>query len=126
MIKNYSAIRDSDGVCVNIFIWDADAQPDYSYGAGHTVAELKSAYSTGSGAVSVTNGNNTVTATGATLLDDGVEVGRRVKFSGSDTVFVITAITSNTEFTIDSDYDSSTTESAEYSVFPISIGDVIS
>lgn len=86
-------------------------------------------YTTGSGAVTVTNNSASVTATGATLLTDGVIIGRYVKFSGSAKYFKIRTITGQTTFTIDQVYDGTTSSTATYSilgqedyVLPIQVG----
>ena len=125
MIKDYSVIRDSDGVCVNVVRWDADAELDYNYSDGYTVSELKPSYSVGSGSVSVTNGSISVTVADAAFITAGIEVGRRIHLGDSDTVFVIAGITSETELTINAAYDGTTSTTADYGISSIQIGNVI-
>ena len=74
--------------------------------------EINSGYSTGTGAVSVTNDSKSVAVTGATFLTDGIELNRYITFGGSNAYYKIAEITSETEITLDKDYngDTSTTE----------------
>ena len=75
-------------------------------------------YTTGSGAVNVTNGSPNVTATGATLFTDKVQVGRKVKFSGSGRYFFIATITGETTFTIDQNFDGTSSAINSYEIMP--------
>lgn len=75
-------------------------------------------YTTGSGAVSVTNGSKNVTITGATLLTDNIQINRYIKFSGSAQYFKVVTITGETTLTIDIDFDGTTSTSNTYSIFP--------
>lgn len=74
-------------------------------------------YTTGSGAVSVTNDSKTVTVTGATFLTDGVRVGRRVKLGGSSKNYIIKTITSEETFTVDVVYDGTTSSTQTYEIY---------
>ena len=65
-------------------------------------------YTTGSGGGTFTNGSKSVTITGATLLTDGVDIGRRISLQGSSKLFTIKTITGETTLTIDINYDGTT------------------
>lgn len=78
-----------------------------------TVAE----YSTGTGAVAVTNNSATVTITGATLLTDGIDVGRRIDLGGSSKPYQIRTITGETTLTVDTLYDGDTSTTQEYKIY---------
>ena len=62
-------------------------------------------FSTGTASVSV--GATSVTFVGANLITNNVQIGRRIKFSGSSTLFDITAITGENAATINLNYDGS-------------------
>lgn len=86
-------------------------------------------YSTGSGAVTLTNGSKNVTVTGATFITDSIRIGRYIKFSGSTKYFKIATITGQTTLTIDQNFDGTSTTTATYAisgqeeyVLPIQIG----
>lgn len=76
------------------------------------------AYTTGTGAVSVTNNSTSVTVTGATFQTDAIKVGRYIKFSGSGKYYRIVTITGQTTLTIDQVYDGTTSLTATYSILP--------
>lgn len=73
-------------------------------------------YTTGSGAVTATNNSTTITVVGATFLTDGIQIGRRVKISGSSLYYTITSITGETTFVIDQAYSGTTTSTGTYSI----------
>ena len=75
-------------------------------------------YTTGSGAVTVNNGSASVTATGATLITDGIQVNRMVKFGGSGTFYRIATITAETTFTIYPVYDGVNATLQTYEILP--------
>lgn len=86
-------------------------------------------YSTGTGAVTVTNGSKNVTVTGATFLTDDVRIGRYITFSGSSKYFKIATITGETTLTINQNYDGTSSAVATYGILgqeeytlPIQIG----
>lgn len=83
-------------------------------GSFNTVAS----YTTGTGTLSITHNATTISAPSATLLNDGVNTGRWVKFDGSSTYYRISAISSNTVFTIDQVYSGTTSSTIGYEVFP--------
>jgi len=74
-------------------------------------------YNEGTGAVAVTDGSKSVTVTGATFLTDGVNIGRRVKLGGSSLNYVIKTITGETTFTVDTNYDGTTSTAQSYSIY---------
>ncbi len=65
-------------------------------------------YTTGSGGGTFTNDSKSVTITGATLLTDNVQIGRRIKLQGDSTVFKIITITGETTLTLDKVYGGAT------------------
>lgn len=73
-------------------------------------------YTEGSGAVSATNGSNQITVTGATFVTDGIVIGRRVTLSGSNLDYIIRSIDSETQLTLDKEYDGSDTTTGTYSI----------
>ena len=75
-------------------------------------------YTEGTGAAAVTEDSTAVTITGATLLTDGVQVGRYIKFDGSGTYYKIATITGETTLTLDKIYDGDDATDAEYSILP--------
>jgi hypothetical protein len=75
-------------------------------------------YTEGTGAAAVTEDSTAVTITGATLLTDGVQVGRYIKFDGSGTYYKIDTITGETTLTLDKAYDGDTATDAEYEILP--------
>jgi len=78
----------------------------------------ETSYTTGSGAVSVTNGSKSVTVTGATFLTDNIKIGRKIKFGGSSTYYTIRTITGETTLTIDQNYNGTTSTTETYSILP--------
>ena len=78
----------------------------------------KTSYTTGSGAVTATNGSTAVTITGATLLTDGIQRGRRIKISGSGLYYIIRQITGETTLVLDRNYDGTTTATGTYEIYP--------
>jgi len=78
--------------------------------------ETVTTYTTGSGAVSATNDSRNITVTGATFLTDGVQIGRRIKISGSGRYYQIREITGETTLVLDREYDGTTTTSGTYSI----------
>ena len=75
-------------------------------------------YTTGSGAVAVTEDSTAVTITGATLLTDNVRIGRYIKIQGSGTYFKIATITGETTLTLDKVWDADTDTDATYEILP--------
>lgn len=75
-------------------------------------------YSEGTGAVSVTEDSTSVTITGATLITDNIEVGRRINIGGSSLPYRISTITGETTLTLDRAYDGSTSTTQSYSILP--------
>ncbi len=80
--------------------------------------DTKTKYTTGTGAVTVTASSKSVTVTGATFLTDSIEVGRRVTLGGSNKCYTIKTITGETTFTVDLNYDGTTSSTQSYSILP--------
>lgn len=83
-----------------------------------TTFDTKTSYTTGTGAVTVTNGSKNVTVTGATFLTDGIEVGRRISLGGSNLRYTIVTITGETTLTVDINYDGTSSSTQSYSILP--------
>lgn len=80
--------------------------------------DTKTTYSTGTGAVTVTNGSKNVTVTGATFITNGIEVGRRITLGGSNLRYTIKTITGETTLTVDRNYDGTSSATQSYSILP--------
>lgn len=78
----------------------------------------KTSYTTGTGAAAFTNGSKNFTITGATLLTDGIQVGRFITCSTSSKTYIIRTITGETTGTIDVNYDGTTTTTGSYQILP--------
>lgn len=78
-----------------------------------TVAE----YTTGSGAVSVTNGSKSVTITGATLITDGIYTGRLITIGSGQTPYTIATITGETTLTLDRNYSGTSSATETYVIY---------
>lgn len=74
-------------------------------------------YTTGTGAVSVTNGSKSVTVTGATFITNGIQVGRRITLGGSNKNYTIATITGETTLTVDINYDGTTSTTQSYKIY---------
>lgn len=79
--------------------------------------DTEAAYTTGTGAVTVTNGSKSVTVTGATFITDGIQVGRRIELGGSSLRYNIVTITGETTLTVDINYDGTTASDEDYKIF---------
>lgn len=79
--------------------------------------DTKAEYTTGTGAVAVTNASKTVTVTGATFITDGIEIGRRIDLGGSSKRFNIATITGETTLTVDLAFDGTTSTTQSYKIF---------
>jgi hypothetical protein len=73
-------------------------------------------YATGTGAVSATKGSKNITITGATLITDGIEVGRYIKFTGDAKFHKIETITGETTLTLQRAYTGTTTTTGGYQI----------
>lgn len=69
------------------------------------------------GTVTATNGSKTVTGASTTWVTSNIKIGRRMTISGSNKVFVITAVASNTSLTINLNYDGTTGASKTYTIY---------
>ena len=78
----------------------------------------KTSYTTGSGAVTATNASKNVTIIGATLLTDSIEIGRRIKISGSNIYYIIREITGEDTLVLDQNYGGTTTAVGTYEIYP--------
>lgn len=81
------------------------------------VIATEAEYTTGTGAVSVTASSNSVTITGATLIANGIQVGRRIDLGGSSRPYVIDTITGETTLTVKPAYDGTTSTTQTYKIY---------
>lgn len=75
-------------------------------------------YTTGSGAVTVTNNSKNFSVVGATFITDGIKIGRRIEFGTSSKTYVIASITGETSGTITEVYDGTSSTSTSYEILP--------
>lgn len=74
-------------------------------------------YTTGTGAASITNGQKTLTVTGATFITDNIKVGRRMQIGASQLVYTIRTITGETTLTVDKAFDGTTGSTLSYKIY---------
>jgi hypothetical protein len=129
--KNQGGTQFDTGIAnvINTSMWRVAREARWRSLRRQTTFNTVSPYSTGTGAVTVTNGSKNVTVTGATFLTDDVRIGRYVTFSGSNKYFKVATITGETTLTLDQNYDGTSSSTATYSilgqeeyVLPIQIG----
>ena len=106
------------GIAINTSMWRVAREARWRTLRRKATFNTITSYTTGTGAVTVTNNSKNVTVTGATLLTDQINIGRYVKFSGSGTYYRILTITSETTFTIDQFYNGTSSTTASYSILP--------
>ena len=77
-------------------------------------------YTSGTGFVSVVNSQTSIalTATACDFFVDNIQVGRRVKFGTDSHFYTIRTINSNTNFTIDSGYQGTSSSTTTYEILP--------
>lgn len=75
-------------------------------------------YTTGSGAVSATNGSANITITGATLITDDIQIGRLITFQGSTQPYTISEITGETTLVVDRVYSGTSGTDLTYEILP--------
>ena len=75
-------------------------------------------YTTGTGTAAATSGSTIVTASSANFITDGVEINRKVKFSGSGKYYFISQITGNSSMVLDQTWAASTTTAMTMEVLP--------
>lgn len=76
------------------------------------------AWPTGKGPAACSFNSNVFTINGATLISDGIQVGRWIKFDGSVYYFKIESITSETTGTLNQVYDGPTSTGLGYAILP--------
>ncbi len=76
------------------------------------------AWPTGQGPASCSTNSNVFKINGATLISDGIQVGRWIKFDGSVYYFRISSITSETTGTLNQVYDGPTSTGLGYATLP--------
>ena len=74
-------------------------------------------YTTGTGGVTATNGSNSFTVSGGSLLTDGITIGQRVRIGSSTQRYIIQSITSNSAFTTNLNFDGTTTSTASLLIY---------
>lgn len=106
------------GIAANVSMWTIARTAKWRTLRRTTTITTITAYSTGSGAVTVTNNSRNVTITGGLLITNDINIGRYIKFSGSGKYYKIVTITGESTLTIDQVYDGTTTTTATYSILP--------
>ena len=106
------------GVAVNTSMWRVAREARWRQLRRQTSFNTITSYTTGTGAVAVTNGSPNVTVTGANFISDGVVIGRYIKFSGSGKYFKITQITGATTLVLDQNFDGTNSTTNSYSILP--------
>jgi len=106
------------GIAINTSMWRIAREAKWRNLRRKTTFDTVIAYSTGSGAVTVTKNSKSVTVTGATFITDDIRIGRFIRFSGSNKYFKIATITGETTLTIDQVYDGTSSAVATYSILP--------
>jgi hypothetical protein len=89
-----------------------NAMNAYNY-ANSTVS-----WPTGQGPASCATNSNVFSIAGATMISDGIQIGRWIKFDGSVYYFKITSITSETSGTLNQVYDGPTSTGLGYAIMP--------
>lgn len=79
--------------------------------------ETESNYTTGSGAVTVTEDSKSVTITGATLITNNIQIGRKMTIGGSNLIYNIATITGETTLTTDIAYDGDDDTDQTYKIY---------
>lgn len=129
--KNQGGTQFDSGIAnvINTSMWRVAREARWRSLRRTTTFMTVAPYSTGTGAVTLTNNSKNVTITGATLLTDDIRIGRYIKFSGSTKYFKIATITGETTLTLDQVFDGTSTTTATYAisgqeeyVLPIQIG----
>lgn len=129
--KNQGGTQFDTGIAnvINTSMWRVAREAKWRSLRRSTTFNTVTTYSTGSGAVTATNNSVNVTITGATLITNGIRVGRYIKISGSTIYFKIATITGETTLTLSQVYDGTTTSTGTYSILgqeeyilPIQIG----
>lgn len=78
----------------------------------------KNSYTTSTSGITVTNSSTAATLTGATLITDGVEVGRRIQFGTDSSSYIIRQISSESTVTVDRAYEGTTSTGTSYEILP--------
>ncbi|MEK7180215.1 MAG: hypothetical protein AAB706_01960, partial [Patescibacteria group bacterium] len=129
--KNQGGTQFDTGIAnvINTSMWRVAREAKWRSLRRSTTFNTVIKYTTGTGAVTLTKNSSNVTVTGATLLTDGVRIGRYTNFSGSSTYFKVATITGETTLTLNQTYDGTSTAVGTYSVLgqeeyvlPIQIG----
>lgn len=106
------------GIAANVAMWQIARISKWRNLRRTATINTIISYSTGSGAVTVTNNSLSVTITGGLLLTNDINIGRYIRFSGSGKYYKIVTITGESTLTIDQVYDGITTSTATYSILP--------
>ena len=129
--KNQGGTQFDAGInnIINTSMWRVAREARWRSLRRETTFDTVASYTTGTGAVSTTHNSKNVTVTGATLLTDGVKIGRFVDLGGSSLTYKLATITGETTFTLDRFSAGTTSTTGTYSilgqgeyVLPIQIG----
>ena len=118
--KNQGGTQFTQGIknAINTSMWRVAREARWRSLRRTATFNTVTSYTTGTGACTVTNGSKNVTVTGATFLTDDVHIGRYVQFTGSAKFFKVLTITGETTFTIDQNFDGTTSAVADYTIMP--------
>jgi len=129
--KNQGGTQFDTGInnVINTSMWRVAREAKWRSLRRTTTFDTISQYTTGTGNVTLATNSNNVTVSGATLITDGIRIGRYVNISGSNKVFKIATITGETTFTLNQICDGTSTSTGTYSilgqeeyVLPIQVG----
>jgi len=109
-----STVKNTINSCLLRIARDSLWRPLRRFGKVTTVTT----YSTGTGAVSVTNGLKTFSVVGATFLSDSVQIGRKISFGTDSSFYIVESFTSETAGTITEAYRGTTSTATSYSILP--------
>ena len=129
--KNQGGTQFDTGIVntINTSMWRVAREARWRSLRRQTTFNTVSAYSTGTGAATITNNSASFSVVGATFLTNDIRIGRFIKFDGSAKYYKIATITSETAGTLDQVFDGTSSTTAAYSilgqeeyVLPIQIG----
>lgn len=103
-------------VCINTALYRISREAAWRSMRRKAFLNTKAPYSTGTGSATLTHNSTSVTLTGATLITDGIEIGRYIKFTGDGRYHKISTITGETTLTLQRAYNGTSTSSGGYQI----------